>query len=55
MKTFLTLMDANQLSLAEQKQCYQTIKQDYERLLQALNEHATKNENKSKNVSEQCP
>lgn len=35
MKSFLTLMDANQLSLAEQKQVYDTIKEDYEKLLKA--------------------
>lgn len=33
MKTFLTLMDENQLNLAEQKQVYENIRQDYERLL----------------------
>lgn len=31
-------MDANQLSLAEQKQVYESIKQDYERLLHAFNQ-----------------
>ena len=31
-------MDANQLSLAEQKQVYESIKQDYERLLRAFNQ-----------------
>ncbi|UJR31845.1 hypothetical protein I4U23_019321 [Adineta vaga] len=36
MKSFLTLMDANQLSLAEQKQVYDTIKEDYEKLLKVF-------------------
>ncbi|CAF1154764.1 unnamed protein product [Rotaria sordida] len=36
MKSFLTLMDADQLSLAEQKQVYDNIKQDYEKLIQTL-------------------
>ncbi len=36
MKSFLTLMDANQLSLAEQKQVYETIKEDYEKLIQVF-------------------
>ncbi|CAF1536499.1 unnamed protein product [Adineta ricciae] len=36
MKSFLTLMNANQLSLAEQKQVYDTIKDDYEKLLKAF-------------------
>ena len=31
-------MDTNQLSLAEQKQVYESIKQDYERLLHAFNQ-----------------
>ncbi|CAM2724500.1 unnamed protein product [Rotaria socialis] len=35
MKSFITLMDANQLSLAEQKQVYENIKEDYEKLLKA--------------------
>jgi regulator of sigma D len=29
-------MDANQLSLAEQKQVYETIKEDYEKLLKVV-------------------
>lgn len=29
-------MDANQLSLAEQKQVYETIKEDYEKLLKTV-------------------
>lgn len=29
-------MDANQLSLAEQKQVYENIKEDYEKLLKAV-------------------
>lgn len=33
MKTFLQLMNENQLNLAEQKQVYENIRQDYERLL----------------------
>ncbi|CAF0786442.1 unnamed protein product, partial [Didymodactylos carnosus] len=37
MRSFLTLMDANQLSITEQKQLYESIKQDYENLLKALN------------------
>lgn len=45
MKTFLTLMDANQLSLVEQKQAYETIRHDYQRLLQAYNERTNENEN----------
>ncbi len=36
MKSFLTLMDANQLSLAEQQQVYESIKEDYEKLLKTL-------------------
>ena len=36
MKTFLTLMDANQLSCTEQKQVYENIKQDYEKLAQLI-------------------
>ena len=36
MKSFLTLMDANQLSLAEQKQVYESIKEDYENLLKVF-------------------
>jgi hypothetical protein len=36
MVSFLTLMDANQLSLAEQKQVYETIKDDYEKLLKVF-------------------
>lgn len=36
MKSFLTLMDANQLSLAEQQQVYESIKDDYEKLIQTL-------------------
>ena len=36
MKSFLTLMDANQLSIAEQKQVYENIKEDYEKLLQVF-------------------
>lgn len=36
MKSFLTLMDANQLSLAEQQQVYESIKDDYEKLLKTL-------------------
>jgi hypothetical protein len=31
-------MDANQLSLVEQKQVYESIKQDYERLIHAFNQ-----------------
>ena len=31
-------MDANQLSLAEQKQVYETIKEDYEKLLKTFNQ-----------------
>jgi hypothetical protein len=30
-------MDANQLSLAEQKQVYESIKEDYEKLLKTIN------------------
>lgn len=36
MRSFLTLMDANQLSLAEQQQVYESIKDDYEKLLKTL-------------------
>ncbi|CAF0915074.1 unnamed protein product [Adineta steineri] len=36
MKSFITLMDANQLSLSEQKQVYDTIKDDYEKLLKVF-------------------
>ena len=36
MKSFLTLMDANQLSLAEQKQVYESIKEDYEKLVKVF-------------------
>jgi hypothetical protein len=36
MKSFITLMNANQLSLAEQKQVYETIKDDYEKLLKVF-------------------
>ncbi|UJR14864.1 hypothetical protein I4U23_001849 [Adineta vaga] len=36
MKSFLTLMDANQVNEAEQKQVYENIKQDYEKLIQTL-------------------
>jgi hypothetical protein len=32
-------MDANQLSLAEQRQVYETIKQDYEKLLKIFDEY----------------
>ncbi len=35
MKTFLTLMDTNQLSLVEQKQVYESIREDYEKLLKS--------------------
>ncbi|CAF3668398.1 unnamed protein product [Rotaria sordida] len=38
MKSFLTLMDANQLSLAEQKQVYENIKDDYEKLLKTFDQ-----------------
>lgn len=38
MQTFLTLMDANQLSFMEQKQVYENIKQDYEKLAQIIGE-----------------
>ncbi|CAF2761299.1 unnamed protein product [Rotaria sp. Silwood2] len=38
MKSFLTLMDANQLSLAEQKQVYENIKEDYEKLLKTFDQ-----------------
>ncbi|CAF4481338.1 unnamed protein product [Rotaria magnacalcarata] len=43
MKSFITLMDANQLSLAEQKQVYENIKEDYEKLLKAYD--VSKNSN----------
>ncbi len=36
MKSFLTLMDENQLSLSEQKQVYENIKQDYENLMKKI-------------------
>ena len=36
MKSFLTLMDENQLSLAEQQQVYESIKDDYEKLLKTM-------------------
>ncbi|CAF4450112.1 unnamed protein product [Rotaria sp. Silwood2] len=36
MKSFLTLMHKDQLSLAEQKQVYDNIKQDYEKLVKTL-------------------
>ena len=36
MKSFLTLMDQDQLSLAEQKQVYENIKYDYEKLIKTL-------------------
>lgn len=36
MRSFLTLMDANQLSFAEQQQVYESIKDDYEKLLKTL-------------------
>ncbi|CAF5125155.1 unnamed protein product, partial [Rotaria socialis] len=36
MKSFLTLMTTDQLSLAEQKQVYENIKQDYEKLVRTL-------------------
>jgi len=39
MKTFLTLMDANQLILAEQKQIYESIKQDYEKLIEIVDQN----------------
>ncbi len=42
MKSFLTLMDANQLSLAEQRQVYENIKEDYEKLLRTV-DHAKHN------------
>lgn len=32
-------MDANQLSLAEQKQVYESIRQDYQRLLDAFDQN----------------
>ncbi|CAF4689622.1 unnamed protein product, partial [Rotaria sp. Silwood1] len=38
MKSFITLMDANQLSLAEQKQVYENIKEDYEKLLKTFDQ-----------------
>lgn len=37
MKSFLTLMNADQLSLSEQKQVYDNIKEDYEKLVATLN------------------
>ena len=36
MKSFLTLMDENQLSLSEQKQVYENMKQDYENLMKKI-------------------
>jgi hypothetical protein len=36
MKSFLTLMDENQLSSTEQKQVYENIKQDYENLMKII-------------------
>jgi hypothetical protein len=39
MKAFLTLMDANQLSLAEQKQIYESIKQDYEKFIEIVDQN----------------
>jgi hypothetical protein len=36
MKSFLTLMDANQVNEAEQKQAYENIKQDYKKLIRTL-------------------
>ena len=44
MKSFLTLMDANQLSLAEQRQVYETIKEDYEKLVQAFDRKRSPND-----------
>jgi hypothetical protein len=35
MKSFLTLMDTDQLSLTEQKQAYENMKQDYEKVVQS--------------------
>jgi hypothetical protein len=37
-------MDANQLSLAEQKQVYESIKDDYEKLLNVFNRKKTTND-----------
>jgi hypothetical protein len=39
MKSFLVLMDENQLSLAEQKQVYELIKQDYEKLIKEFDQN----------------
>ncbi len=39
MKSFLVLMDENQLSLAEQKQVYEQIKQDYEKLIKEFDQN----------------
>ena len=44
MKSFLTLMDANQLSLAEQRQVYETIKDDYEKLVEAFERKRSPND-----------
>lgn len=38
MQSFLTLMNENQLSLAEQRQVYENIKQDYNKLLRNIEE-----------------
>lgn len=37
-------MDANQLSLAEQKQVYESIRQDYQRLLNAFHQRPEENQ-----------
>lgn len=44
MKAFMTLMDANQLSLAEQQQVYESIKDDYEKLLKTLEQKKRTND-----------
>ncbi len=38
MKSFLKLMDTNQVSITEQKQVYENIKQDYEKLMKTVAE-----------------
>jgi alpha-mannosidase len=39
MKSFLVLLDENQLSLSEQKQVYEKIKEDYERLMKEIDQN----------------
>ena len=43
MQSFITLMDEKQLSVAEQRQVYDSIKKDYETLLKTYSE-AKKND-----------